>query len=589
MGNLRFDPLSTPAGTWLPGECLFSLASRYHRMAGNFKSKTTCLALFGHSRIGAAHDLPGRIDEFVSRTQGQLGSAHAIIYGHTVLPYFLAFRDSATAADAEFAMRGGSIGSLKFRLGLLTSRFRSHIPLKGCCMCMEADLRVHHVGYWHLDHQFPGVWVCPVHGCALREYTMKVSGQQRFDWLLPDDVRALPQAEPEWSPELVGKLTRLANAAISLGHLGRGFHFDRARLAISHRTQLHAAGLLSDGGRLRPGAVADHYLQFIDGLQIVRELSALPQDRRTACAQVTRLLYRPDSTTHPLRELLLALWLHGSWDSFMSHYVSATPANEIDDHAPDATLAASAPDLRRAWAVAQVTAAGSSATEVARRLAVDVSTVMAWLATAGVATTRRAKKLKTPLRDQLLTMLRGGSDKDVVASELAISITTITRYLRTEPGLRAAWTDSRREALRNEHRTAWAQLLKANPRTGTPTLRSINARAYAWLYRNDRSWLSSAIASRELPIPGGARLNWDARDGQLALAVRATAAEQARLTSKSRCTIAWLCSAIPDLRPKLGTLDQLPLTMRAIREVAWVRKGGNRTLLLSTGQSRTDE
>ena len=47
-------------------------------------------------------------------------------------------------------------------------------------------------------------------------------------------------------------------------------------------------------------------------------------------------------------------------------------------------------------------------------------------------------------------------------------------------------------------------------------------------------------------------MNWDARDGQLALAVRATAAEQARLTGKARCTIAWLCSAIPDLRPKLG-------------------------------------
>lgn len=576
MGNLCFDPSTTPAGTWLPGECLFSLASRYHRMAGNFKSKTTCLALFGHSRIGAAHDLPGRIDEFVSRTQGQLGSAHAIIYGHTVLPYFLAFRDSATAADAEFAMRGGSIGSLKFRLGLLTSRFRSHIPLKGCCMCMEADLHVHHVAYWHLDHQFPGVWVCPVHGCALREYTMKVSGEQRFDWFLPDDVRALThEAEPERSPELVGKLTRLANAAISLGHLGRGFHFDRARLAISHRVQLHAAGLLGDGGRLRLGAIADHYLQFIDGLQAVRELSALPRDRCTAGAQVTRLLYRPDSTTHPLRELLLVLWLHGSWDSFMSHYANATPAKEVDVHTSDATLAPSASDPRRAWAVAQVTEAGDSATGVARRLAVDVSTVMAWLATAGVAPTRRAKKLKTPLRDRLLTMLRGGSDKAVVASELAISITTVTRYLRTEPSLRAAWTDSRREALRNEHRTAWAKLLSGNPQTGTPTLRSINARSYAWLYRNDRSWLSSAIASRELPIPGGARLNWDARDGQLALAVRATAAEQARLTGKARCTIAWLCSSIPDLRPKLGTLDQLPLTMRAIQEVAWVRKGGN--------------
>lgn len=581
MRDKCIDQSQPPAGGWLPGECLFSLASRYHRMTGNSKSATTCRMLFGHSRIGVAHDLPSRTDEFVEKTQGQLGSAQAIIYGRTVLPYFLPFRDAMTAADAEAAMRGGSIGSLKFRLGLLTSRFRSHMPLKACLQCMESDVHRHEVPYWHRDHQFPGVWVCPTHGCPLREYTMKVSGEYRFDWVLPDDDRALMHdAGSEWSSELMCKLTRLASAAIALGRLTRGFHFDRTRLALCHRTQLDVLGLVGRSGRLRPDAIAEHYLQFTYGLQTVRELSTLPLDRQSAGAQVTRLLYRPESTTHPLRELLLALWLHGSWETFMARYAGAAPPNVSEGQALGTTPRSPEPDRRRAWAVAEVTEGRGTATDVAGRLAVDVSTVMAWLAAAGVSSPRRAKKLKEPVRDQLLSMLRGGAEKETVASALGISITTVTRYLRTEPGLRAAWTTSRHESCRNEHRAAWAELLSNNPRTGTPMLRTINARAYAWLYRNDRAWLGNAIASRMLPVAGAPRVDWDARDSQLSVAIRVVAAERAQATGKARCTVAWLCSALPDLRPKLRALEQLPLTLRAVREVTWVRKRDDGAKLL---------
>jgi len=111
-------------------------------------------------------------------------------------------------------------------------------------------------------------------------------------------------------------------------------------------------------------------------------------------------------------------------------------------------------------------------------------------------------------------------------------------------------------------------------------LRTINARAYAWLYRNDRAWLGNAIASRMLPVAGAPRVDWDARDSQLSVAIRVVAAERAQATGKARCTVAWLCSALPDLRPKLRALEQLPLTLRAVREVTWVRKRDDGAKLL---------
>jgi len=45
----------------------------------------------------------------------------------------------------------------------------------------------------------------------------------------------------------------------------------------------------------------------------------------------------------------------------------------------------------------------------------DVSTVVAWLASVGVTSPRRAKKLKAPMREQLIVMLRGGADRAAVA------------------------------------------------------------------------------------------------------------------------------------------------------------------------------
>lgn len=66
------------------------------------------------------HDFPGRLDEFVRRTNGSLGSATEIILQRTILPFYPPFR-SSTDEEAVEAMRG-ALGSIKYCLGILTSR-----------------------------------------------------------------------------------------------------------------------------------------------------------------------------------------------------------------------------------------------------------------------------------------------------------------------------------------------------------------------------------------------------------------------------------------------------------------------------------
>jgi len=150
-----------PLLPWLPGETLYSLCSRHHRFAGFSTCTRATQALFGHSRSGCQHDLPSRLDAFVERVGSIHGDAEAIARERTLLKFYAHFHSPSVGAEAVASVRGASVAHLKYRLALLTSRFRANHPLKACPICMEHDGLTHGWSFWHIEHQFPGVWVCP--------------------------------------------------------------------------------------------------------------------------------------------------------------------------------------------------------------------------------------------------------------------------------------------------------------------------------------------------------------------------------------------------------------------------------------------
>lgn len=200
-----FDSLSAMP-QWLPGETIFSLASRYHALSANRLPSKTCKALFGHPRQGCQHDFPTRLDEFSRRAQLS-ENARDVALRHTILPFYLPLRSEAESEAAVQALAIPQPGVLKFRLGILTSRFRANHPLKACPHCIADDVRSHGVGYWHVEHQLPGVWFCRQHGAVLRTSRLKSSGVARFGWLLPT---------PDHLDEIAGSAgSTLSNDALS--------------------------------------------------------------------------------------------------------------------------------------------------------------------------------------------------------------------------------------------------------------------------------------------------------------------------------------------------------------------------------------
>jgi hypothetical protein len=152
---------------WLPDEPLFSLVNRYHGISGNNRMSATCKQLFGKDLSSVRIDFPGRLSEFARRTHNLLGNSTEIVQQHTILPFYLRFRSESDASIAANSMLGDSLGALKYRLGLRSNLFRENHPLKSCLKCMSADIAEHSTAYWHLSHQYPGIWYCPIHDTPL--------------------------------------------------------------------------------------------------------------------------------------------------------------------------------------------------------------------------------------------------------------------------------------------------------------------------------------------------------------------------------------------------------------------------------------
>jgi hypothetical protein len=572
----------SPLLEWLPGETLFSICSRHHRFWGYPTSSQSAQVMFGGQRVGTHHDLPSALDAFVLRTEGHLGTAEQLAQDRTLLRYYRPFVSASEVAAAAKVMRGPTVVHLKFRLGLLTSRFRANHPLKACASCMRADVERDGWVYWHLQHQYPGVWVCPSHREPLMTSTVKSTGVERFLWNLPTDL----ELSGAWAPashvpeQALGELTDVTVGLVD--RVADDGWLNPLAVQSTLRTQLSAKGWLTAGGSARIAEAAVSYLEHCAALRAAPELGRLASNLEEAKVQVGYLIRPFRAGTHPLRLLVAIHWLFGSATEFVDAHLSGPPPTLPSDDREgfaDAQLGPTPHDARRRVLV-ELVRAGKSATAAAGRVKVDVATAMAWAAAAGIQIGRRPKVLKAEIRASLVRDLRKGSDKIDAAGRHGISIETVTRVLRTEVGLHDAWTAVRFSKAQERTRKAWLEISAQHHAAGTKIMRAMDPAAYAWLYRNDRAWLKgNSPQGRAASVSERATgVRWDDRDAELSRAVQCAALDLSRAKPGRQLLLWHFYQVLPELKPRLSALARLPLTKRAL-ELAL----GRRTALSDSG------
>ncbi|MFG6487969.1 TnsD family Tn7-like transposition protein [Roseateles sp. BYS78W] len=531
-----------------------------HRLAGQ-----TAQLFFGHKGLGHQHDFAGGLNHLVQATGGRLGDVGSISLERTLLRYYHPFLTESREQDCVSAMGGPSVAHLKFRLGLLTSRFRAHHPLKTCLACIEEDRDQTGWVWWRMDHQYPGVWVCPRHGEYLMESSTKSNGVSRFQWVLPDPrLCCTPTLIAPRDTEVRASLARFALLVGEVVDRRPTIRLDSETLQHHYRNTLSERGLMLASGRIALTAAAGAFLQHVRPLRAVLELAALPENIDQAKAQLARLLAPLRSGTHPLRHLVMIDWLIGaSSDLFARLAAPVVPSAPAFGEAQTCIAGASLPSSRRTEVMASIRDGTMSMRAAARALDVDTQTVMVWAAQIGIEAGRRPKLLKNDVRPKLITALQQGASKADAASRWKVSVTTVTTLLRTVPGLHERWREAKLDAARTTSRRRWTELLASDQAMDLKRARAKEPAIYAWLYRNDRAWLDQHKPHR-LRRGAISQVDWLARDLELSTAVE-QAVKVARTTWGDQPLRTWhLIQAMPELRPKLRHLGRLPLTRQAI-------------------------
>ncbi|MDT8992683.1 TnsD family Tn7-like transposition protein [Curvibacter sp. APW13] len=564
MESLDLFDLPSPVLAFLPDETLFSWCSRQHAFWGFPNAGATAQILFGDRHFGTHHDLPSALDQLVARTKGEIGDAVSLALSRTLLRYYQPFVTPTLLADCIQMMRGQSARHLKFRLGLLTSRFRANHPLKACPACMTHELREFGWAYWHLEHQYPGAWFCTHHQIPLLVATVKSTGVHRFQWALPHG-KCLSQ---RWLADVVDvhaiqKLTCMTTDLVResrpVGWLGG------ANVQPVLRQAVRARGWLTSKGNLRSKDLAVDFWAYSQRLRGSPDLdSSLPSGIRDAGTQACRMLRPWRTGTHPLRTLILVDWLFETPEAFITEYDRLHSASLPSEGSEDKNEAVRVPnppvqDPRKNELLRKVQS-GMSATAAAESVGITVGTAISWLSQANISVKRRPKSLSHEIQAALKKDLNRGIDKATCAATHSITVQAVTRFLRSEPGLHDAWKNASYSLKLHEARARWLEVSRKFGHLGVKLTRAHAPSSYAWLYRHDGVWLQSHTPPVVVRTGGGLRIRWDERDLELSAALEPVI-EALRSQHGDRPLHLWqIYQALPKLKPKLSKLDRLPLT-----------------------------
>ena len=544
---------------------MYSIAARYGIATGIVSPSSTSKVLFGYHRGGFPHALPGGIGHFARVFKGALGSPREIISSHTIAPQLVVSR-SPTLREATYAaMEEVHAGTIKANLGLLASGFGGALPLKACLVCLDEDELENGFGYWRVRQQLPGVWLCAKHAALLNISIPMQTGQARYAWILPnrDDLTTPCPAECSLGEPATQHLARLAGASNWLWAIGRREGIDLARMAESLWDQLYAADLACRPHRLRPNTASQSFSQFFDTIRVIPELERVAATPSIAYSQLLAVLNASSNGLHPLRIASAIAWLFPTTSAFAQRYDSCYPESQpaIATVAQKNYAAIAAKRIK----FLQLLASGGSISASARAVGVEIATGQAWTAAVGADVPRRASLIRGDRRDSLVEALRSGIDKTTAAATFKISISSVSRILRTEARLHAAWSTMRNEGRRVTARAAWTQALI--DLGGRPKLaRSMQPANYAWLYRNDYAWLQATNRSYDRRRSNNSAVDWGARDAQLSTEVLRTA-EAIRTVGQTQVRLLDLLAKLPALKRNLRNADHLPLTEHALAKV----------------------
>lgn len=505
----------------LPDELLYSWLARLAELNAMGAPRDVLQQFFGCRTLVPSVDLQTRLLAMAQRLDGLLPFAtlDELLENGTLLPYHRPFLTVESHSEVRHRLLHGDGKGLKALMGRVANRFGAHPALRSCPSCLAENWSSHGGMYWMRRHQLPGVNCCIIHGVMLQTMPLQArTHRQRL--LLPIATPATQRAVRADARQLrFAQLSQdLVEAALPvIAPLGRAATYLEAVLALGYGTRR---------GKVDFPALANALRQRFDDFLGFDHQTRLLATAAHPLGWLSSLFERPQRSLHPICHLLLIDFLFGS----VSAFESACAACDLAAHAQPLDAPSFAqPVMAHASSSAQaidheaaLRDPSLSCRQVAVSIGLSVTTVVAWRRAQTIPIRERRKSLHPAVINRVLEALGSLSSLPAVVARTGVSLSSVYRILAqypTTPRPRKDVVGITQLPLRRER---WLAALLACQKEGVDRVTDVRTRAsadYAWLYRNDRTWLASTTSNWAHPVQhrvnAPARVDWARRDAEL--------------------------------------------------------------------------
>mgnify|MGYP003583003030 CR=1 FL=1 len=346
-----------------PRETIFSVCSRTHWASGHIDARRTSTQLLGHGRGGVHHDFPRGMQHLRQVAGGQIGSLEVELCERTVLGVYWPFMSSTQRARVLRLCAASTPSTLNAVRAGVSWQIAPRHELRYCPKCLEIDQQTVGHGYWHTEHQWPGVWICPIDGEQLRYVTRS---SKCAAWLTVE--QAVGDSRLIELPR--GALEVLRDVSLCCTWIASQSQASFEALGIMVRSRMRKAGVVRRELSVTADELKAVSSHFLPGMCEVMHFESF---QGTKWMQDTLVDHRAG---HPLRWAVL-LSLHGSVarEDLECEYrdaIAQVPQRDLFDRG----------EHRRAVAPPEFYHALSEPTQIrqaARTLDVDANEIQSWI------------------------------------------------------------------------------------------------------------------------------------------------------------------------------------------------------------------
>jgi hypothetical protein len=436
-GKLEEAPLLTFVPSFFGAETLYSWSARYHLLSGNKQPTKSSEDLFQSRQAGLRHDFPFQLSRLSKTTGGLLGPARAILNERTMFGFFAPFLETKVREKIATQMLGDQVSDLKRSLGLMSSRIDAKHPLKACWHCVKEDIKRYGVPTWKMEHQWPSVWICKIHGAHLKAVDGQLMPRDPRKWILPDDLSAKDWLPTRQKRKLMAKLLHLANVSIDVAEKFRN-GMDPNLLRTAYLLGLRAKGLLATDGSIKFQRFRESFAAMYSGLSDVPGFGIVSGSEREHGGFLGLLTRQYHGRRHPLKHLLLIAFLFSTAKEFWAVYQ--------DLHADNEALADRdgwrSRKINQEWKVQLrrlVEIENLSVSAAARNLGVPLPQAIRFVRAEGIPYEKKPPVLTPEVKKALHGLALRGLSYSEMAATLQIKKSLARSFLASEVALRATW------------------------------------------------------------------------------------------------------------------------------------------------------